>query len=67
MLPFLEQATVSQQIVQTGNTSFFNPTNMPPPVGHEHRLLDGAARFPLPVRHRRPDDRLHGRAGRQLQ
>ena len=38
-------------IAQTGNTSFFNPANMPPTGRHEHRLLDAIARFLLPVRH----------------
>jgi len=33
VLPFLEQATVSGLILQTGNTSFFNPANLPAPVG----------------------------------
>jgi prepilin-type N-terminal cleavage/methylation domain-containing protein/prepilin-type processing-associated H-X9-DG protein len=33
ILPFLEQTAVSQMITQTSNTSFFNPVNMPPPVG----------------------------------
>ncbi len=33
LLPFLEQATVSGLILQASNTSFFNPANMPSPVG----------------------------------
>src|SRR5580704_5582336 len=42
VLPFLEQAAVSSQILQTSNASFFNPANMPPPVG-----TNGAYSTPL--------------------